>query len=53
MAPIYARSVTLLITLKMYLSVEITLEVIIQNKFSKSLKFSKEISVPGFIFREI
>ena len=51
MAPIYAMSVALLITLKM--SVEITLEVIIQNKFSKSLKFSKEISVPGFIFREM
>ena len=50
MASIYVMSVTLLLTSKMYLSIETTLEVIIWNSFSKSSKFSREISATEFTF---
>ena len=43
---------TLLSTLKIFLSVEITLEATIQNKFSKSMKFSREISVVEFCYSQ-
>ena len=39
-----------LLTLKMFLSVEITLEATIQNKFSKYWKFPIEISVVEFLY---
>ena len=45
--------VTLMPTLNIYLSIEITLKATIKNNLSKSRKFSKEISAVEFRYNEI
>ena len=45
--------VTLMPTLNIYLSIEITLKATIKDNLSKSRKFSKEISAVEFRYNEI